>query len=111
MMKKSFKRIILLLTSIVLFAVSCKKPAEHSIRVNNKSTLSYQNITLGSLTFNDIKAGTATEYKAIPEGTYSIGGDITSNPFTISGTGKHKWSITIVDGANPETPKISVIPD
>ena len=110
-MVKSFKTIVLLLSSVVLFAVSCKKPAEHSIRVKNASSLSYQNITLGSLTFSDIKAGTATEYKAIPEGTYSIGGDITSNPFTLSGTGKHKWSITIKDGTTSETPKLSVVPD
>ena len=105
-MKHIFKQIILFATLCVL-ALSCNKPADHSIRVKNDSSSPIGTITVGALTFKDIKAKTATEYLAIPEGTYSVGGDISTNEFTISGKGTHKWSITIKDG-NSETNPLEI---
>jgi len=102
-MRKSIGIIIAFLLAISLLALSCKKPAEHSVRVKNDSSLPLKTINIvGSvLVFTDIKVGTATDYKAIPEGKYTISGDLTTDePFDISGTGKHKWSIVIADGGS-----------
>ena len=102
-MRHLLKHIILFVTLCVL-AFSCNKPADHSIRVKNDSSSPIGTITIGALTFKDIKAKTATDYQSIPEGTYSVGGDISTNEFTISGKGTHKWSIRIVDGKNEANP-------
>ena len=104
-MKSSIKFIFLALLSIALIATSCKKPADHSIRVQNDSSLPIGTISVGSLTFKDIKAKTASEYQAIPEGKYTISGDMETSEFTISGTGKHKWSIKITDGSSASAPR------
>jgi hypothetical protein len=111
-MKSSLRFIFLAIISVVLIATSCKKPADHSIRVKNDSSLPIGTITVGSLTFKDIKAKAASEYQAIPEGKYSISGDMETNEFSISGTGTHKWSIKITDGSRANAPReINVVED
>jgi len=111
-MKKIFNIVLVALFALSLTIISCKKPADHSIRVKNDSSLPIGTITVGSLTFKDVKAKTNSEYQAIPEGTYTIGGDFETNEFSISGTGKHKWSIEIKDGSSSTAPReIQVVED
>jgi hypothetical protein len=100
-MKKSFGLILVLLLSAMVVLQACsKKTEDHSIRVKNdgSSPINTINIVGSAVTFTGIKANTATDYKAIPSGNYTLGGDLeSSSPFTISGTGTHKWSIIIAD--------------
>ena len=97
-MKRTIKIFFLAIIALALVSTSCKKPAEHSIRINNESSLPFQTIKIegSAVTFTDVKANSVTEYKAIPEGTYSLSGDLPSKgTFEISGTGVHKWSVKI----------------
>ena len=110
-MKKNriFGFLVFVITATVLLATSCKKPAVHSIRVNNSSSLAFQSIKVegSAVVFADVKANSVSEYKSIPEGSYSLSGDLNINgTFDISGTGTHKWSIKIVKSG-----EISVVED
>ncbi len=101
-MKKLFILLSIgLLLGVAYNTISCKKIAEHSIRVKNDSSKDYSSITIGPITFSNVKAASVTEYRSIPEGAYSLSGDVTTGEFDISGNGKHKWSIVISNG-NPQ---------
>ena len=100
-MKVFFRYSIIAISALLFFTISCKKPAEHSIRIKNNSSLGFQTITIetSAIVFKDLKANTTSDYQAIPEGTYSLNGDFSSNTtFNISGKGVHKWSIIIENG-------------
>ena len=104
----------LLIAGICSFT-SCKKPADHSIRIKNDFTAPFASIKFvggTTVSFSDIKPNTVTDYKPIPEDKYFIKGDITSDdsiPFEINGKGKHKWTIRIYPDPNSKLGDMKVV--
>ena len=97
-MKHLLKIILPTIIALTFTLASCKKPAEHSIRIQNNSSVPFQSIAIkgSAVVFTDVKANSVTEYKSIPEGSYTLSGDLTTETaFEISGNGVHKWSIKI----------------
>lgn len=83
---------LFLIVSFLLTLSSCLKP-KHSIRVNNQFSRALS-IIIGPDNFGKVAAGNTSSYQSVPEGSNALGGDLTGS-VSISGKGKHKWTLTI----------------
>jgi len=87
-----------------------------SIRIKNDCSLHLGTINIvgSSLIFNNINANFTTNYVAIPDGIYSLSGDITTNDFLLNDetNGSHKWSIIFTNNISaPNNPDIKIVED
>ena len=92
------KKLILLIVIGMLF-IGCAKDPDHNLRVKNSDTVSITDLKIGSVVYGDVKGGSTTSYKSIPEGTHNISGYIgfttLSGSFSVTGNGTHNWTLTI----------------
>jgi hypothetical protein len=90
---------ILLVALLTLLLTSCMKE-DHQVRFRNNYPLAIHNVRIGQATFGTVNANSASGYKAIHTGDFSISGVADNGaPLTGSGTlsgkGKHKWTVTL----------------
>ena len=83
---------ILLAFTFIIALTSCLK-TQHSVRINNQFNRALT-VTVGSDDFGLVSPGLTTSYQNIPEGSSSLGGDLTGS-VSVSGKGTHKWTLTI----------------
>lgn len=96
-------KVLKLLSGALIFVflfTGCLLDPDHSIRVKNDYNESINTLHIGSLDFGTVASGITTEYKPIDEGTFTISGSTLSGQqlsgsVSISGKGKHKWTMTI----------------
>ncbi|NQT77824.1 MAG: hypothetical protein HQ565_08930 [Bacteroidetes bacterium] len=74
---------------------SCTKD-DFEVRIKNDYHQGL-NIAVGPTDFGWVASGTTTPYRDIEEGSHQITGDVQGS-LSITGNGKHKWTVTI--GAN-----------
>lgn len=77
-----------------------EEKTEHSIRVKNELSLTLNNVKVGSVEYGDVDAGEITDYKVVEEGKNSVGGysdngGTLEGTVTVSGSGVHKYTLTI----------------
>ena len=85
--------------------VSCKKE-NHSVRVRNLYASDLANVHVGSINVGSVPSGTNSSYYSIAAGDFIItgassncGGNLNGSG-SISGTGKHRWTITVNGSGN-----------
>lgn len=91
-----------LIPALFLFAIllaSCGKE-NHTIRFRNNYSQQINHVQVGSATIGDVQAGSTSDYHAINTGNFTISGTSTSGQAlygsgSISGKGKHKWTVTL----------------
>jgi hypothetical protein len=99
-MKKTIT--IALLVSLLTFFASCMKE-DHSIRLRNDYPHQINNASAGSAQFGDVPSGSTSAYHHISTGSFNLNGTTNNGQQltgsgTLSGKGKHKWTITISAG-------------
>lgn len=85
---------IALFALTLLFATGCNNEGTHKLRLQNDADFVVRTVNVGALSFNDVKPGTATDYKEIPEGSYDVTGDFEAT-VTIEGRGNNNWSLKV----------------
>jgi hypothetical protein len=96
-MKKVIKP-LLILTITFLFTACFKE--NHSVRLKNGYSSRINTITIGSAQIESVNPGETSGYKSINTGDFSISGTTSSGEQisgsgSISGKGKHKWTVTM----------------
>jgi len=99
-MKTTIKSTLILL---VMFLFSSCLKENHSIRMKNNFSEQLNNVRMGTAEIGSVPAGATSEYKSINTGDFTISGTTASGQNlsgsgTLSGKGKHKWTLT-VDGS------------
>lgn len=82
-----------------MLIASCKKE-NHSVRVRNLYPCDLANVKVGEASIGDISSGTNSSYYPIAAGDFTISGVSTCGATlqgsgSITGTGKHQWTITV----------------
>jgi hypothetical protein len=95
-MKKS---LYLVLAGFLFFATSCLKE-DHTIRFRNNFRESILNVRLGNADIGTVGIGGVSSYKSITTGDFNISGNTSSGGTlsgsgSITGKGKHKWTVTL----------------
>jgi hypothetical protein len=93
------KKTIALIAVILIAFCGCRKE-NHYVRFDNNYHLSVENLRVGTAYFGTVDPGTITEYVSITSGNFSISGKVSNGAQltgsgTVSGRGKHKWTITL----------------
>ncbi len=96
-MKKVMKQLVIL--SFVFFFSSCLKE-DHSIRLKNVYPEQLKEVQIGTAYLGDVATNATSDYKPINTGKFSISGTTSSGKSlsgsgTLSGKGKHKWTLTV----------------
>jgi len=76
--------------------------ADHSIRMRNNFIESINDVKIGAVEFGTVSSGALTSYKALAEGSHAMsgttpGGAKLTGTVSVSGTGVHKWTVTIAN--------------
>ena len=84
---------------IMLLLTSCVK-TEHKIRSQNLYSQDVEELKIGSDAFGTVASGATSNYQSIPEGSgnitgYSTSGQSLSGSYTVSGKGKHNWTVIL----------------
>jgi hypothetical protein len=84
--------------SVLLLFSSCKE--KHSIRFANNYTETINSVVAGNASFGTINPGGVTGYVPVNAGNFQITGTSASGANlsgsgTVSGKGKHEWTITL----------------
>lgn len=98
---------------VILSCFACKKTMTHKIRLKNDSSTTIGTVNVGSISFRDTKAGTATDYQEIPEGDYEITGDFTTSiNISAKKSGDHLWSLVVANGSTSSSQmEVSLVQD
>jgi hypothetical protein len=100
------RKIIVSLCILGAFILTqCSADPDHSIRVRNSYSETFTDVKINSTSLGSLEAGANSKYKSVDEGDFTIsvttaGGLIYSNGGSVSGKGKHKWTITITSFAS-----------
>lgn len=103
---KSVKSLVFILITGILL-ISCSLEPDHSIRIKNEYFETINNVMIGVVSYGTIASGITSEYKPVDEGSHTLSGTTTSGQpltgsVTISGKGKHKWTMTILPSGTVE---------
>ena len=87
------------LLCIALVISSCTKE-EHSIRCRNNFHHTVSSLTIGSVVFGEVLPDKITAYRSIETGDFEISGNFYNGSQlvgagSVSGKGKHHWTITL----------------
>jgi len=90
------------LLSILFLLTSCLKD-NHSIRLKNDYPSQINKVVIGNAQIGDVASGTTSDYQPINTGNFSISGTTNSGQSlsgsgSVSGKGRHKWTITVSGG-------------
>jgi hypothetical protein len=95
------KRTIVNLTQMILMLafMSCMKE-DHQVRLTNNFSRTINNVHIGTASLGSVGPGQTSGYQPIQTGNFSISGQTDngqnlSGSGTISGKGKHKWTVTL----------------
>lgn len=103
---KTVKYLFLIL-SLGLFINGCSLEPNHSIRIRNEYPETVKNLKVGAVSYSDVTSQSVTEYNPVNEGSHSLSGytnsgqTLTGN-VTVTGKGKHKWTIRILSAGTLE---------
>lgn len=84
---------------LVFLSCSCAK-YDYSIRFTNNYNQTINNVAAGTVGFGTVDPGKTTDYKPIRAKSFlisgmSINGQSLQGSESMSGSGKHKWTITL----------------
>jgi hypothetical protein len=96
-MKKSVLIMVVPALLLTILLSSCAKP-DHSVRIKSNFYKSAK-VTVGPNDYGMVATGSTTEYKNVPEGKNTIGGDFVGE-YTFQGNGEHKWTLTIANNGD-----------
>lgn len=90
-----------------LLLQNCSTDPNHSIRVTNESIEAIDSFNIGSVSYGHIASDSTTAYKPVETGTHTISGSFESGyslsgTTSISGSGAHKWTITVTNYGDME---------
>ena len=95
---KKIKSLSLLIAALLV--LTCCVKENHTVRFRNSFNKTINNVVAGTAQLGTVKPGNTSEYKAIETGNFSISGSTDSGEKlsgsgSLSGKGKHKWTITL----------------
>jgi hypothetical protein len=103
---KTIKALAFILLIAFLFAC-CSKDPNHSVRIKNDYFASFYDVKIGSVGYGTVANGATTDYQGVEEGSHNISGTSSlgqslTGTISISGKGKHKWTMTITSSGQAQ---------
>jgi hypothetical protein len=85
---------------VLTFLLSACLKENHSVRFKNNFSEQINSVKIGTADIGNVASGATSDYKSIQSGNFTISGTSASGqPLngtgTITGKGKHKWTVTL----------------